>query len=259
MVKQLELKDWWPWYRRIVATFGYDQAKDQAAADLLSKLLYGKAADLSLLKKRVADHAVLVFGAGPSLEEDLERIMRESVLRKLVTVVADGATTPLLHVAKTVPDVIVTDLDGIISDIVSAQRQGSTVIVHAHGDNIEQLQRYVPELPCAVGSTQVKPRPNVYNFLGFTDGDRAVFLAAAMEAKVIVLAGMDFGLAVGKYSKPRVKSLMVKRKKLKISRELLEWLAQKNQGDIALYNLTANGEKISGFIRIQAEDLKKLV
>ena len=109
--------------------------------------------------------------------------MREGVLQKFVTVVADGATTALLHVAKAVPDVIVTDLDGVVSDIVSAQRQGSIVVIHAHGDNIEQLNSFVPDFPRAIGSTQVEPRPNVYNFLGFTDGDRAVFLAAAMGAK----------------------------------------------------------------------------
>ena len=219
-MKPLELEDWWPWYRRIIETFGYSQAQDQAAADLLSKLLAGKAVDPDEVRKRVANRAVMVFGAGPSLEEDLTQVMREGVLRKFVTIVADGATTALLHVAKTAPDVIVTDLDGVVSDIVSAQRQGSEVVVHAHGDNIEALKRYAPEFPRAVGSTQVEPRPNVYNFLGFTDGDRAVFLSAAMGAKLIVLAGMDFGSTVGEYSKVKVKSLAVKRKKMEISREL---------------------------------------
>ena len=253
------MTDWWPWYRRIIGTFGYDQAQDQAAADLLSKLLAGKAAEPDEVRKRVASRAVMVFGAGPSLEEDLRQVMRVGLLRKFVTVVADGATTALLHVAKAAPDVIVTDLDGVVSDIVSAQRQGSAVVVHAHGDNIEQLKRYVPEFPRAVGSTQVEPRPNVYNFLGFTDGDRAVFLAAALGAKLIVLAGMDFGSTVGEYSKPKVKSLAVKRKKMEISRLLLEWLAQHIGGDIALYNLTAKGEAIKGFPSIQPQDLKKLV
>jgi hypothetical protein len=80
-----------------------------------------------------------------------------------------------------------------------------------------------------------------------------------MGAKPIVLAGMDFGSTVGKYSKQQVKSLAVKREKLRISRELLEWLAQEMQGKIKLYNMTANGEKIKGFRNIQPEDLKKLV
>jgi len=254
----LELGDWWPWYRRILETFGYDQAKDQYAADLLSKLLAGKAVDPATLRKRVANRAVLVFGAGPSLEDNLRQAMHEGVLQKFVTVVADGATTALLHVAKDVPDVIVTDLDGVMPDIVSAQKQGSVVVIHAHGDNIESLQQYVPDFPCAVGSTQVEPRLGVYNFFGFTDGDRAVFLAAAMGAKIIVLAGMDFGSTVGKYSKANVKSLAVKRQKLRISRELLAWLAQEVHGEIALYNMTAKGEEVAGFRSIQPEDLKKL-
>jgi hypothetical protein len=256
---KLGLNDWGPWYRRIIERFGYDQAKDQYAADLLSSLLAGKAADVSVLRKRVANQPALVFGAGPSLEENLKQVTCEGVLQKFVTLVADGATTAFLHVSNTVPDVIATDLDGVISDIVSAQKQGSVIVIHAHGDNIEQLQRYVPDFSSAIGSTQVEPRPNVYNFLGFTDGDRAVFLAAAAGAKLIVLAGMDFGSTVGKYSKQQVKSLTVKRKKLRISRELLEWLAQQIQGKIKLYNMTANGEKIKGFRNIQPEDLKKLV
>jgi len=258
-MKQLDLNDWWPWYRRIIVMFGYDQAKDQYAADLLSKLLDGKALEFEELRKRIENRAVLVFGAGPSLEEDLFQVMHVGVLRNFVIFVADGATSALLNLAKIDPDVIATDLDGVIADIVSAQKQGSIVVIHAHGDNIEALQTYVPEFSCAIGSTQVEPRPGVHNFLGFTDGDRAVFLARAAGAKKIVLAGMDFGLAVGKYSKVNVKSLAVKQQKLRISRELLEWLAQKTRGEIELYNITQKGEPVAGFKNILPDGLKKLI
>jgi len=256
---RLELNDWWPWYRRITETFGYDRKKDQYATDMLSALLAGKATDPPELAKRVTNQPAMVFGAGPSLEENLKQVVREGLLERFVTFVADGATTAFLHASNTVPDVIVTDLDGIVSDIVSAHKQGSVIVIHAHGDNIEQLQRYVPDFSSAIGSTQVEPRPNVHNFLGFTDGDRAVFLATALGAELIVLAGMDFGSTVGKYSKQLVKSLPVKLEKLRISRLLLEWLAQQSHGKIKLYNMTANSEKIKGFRNIQPEDLKKLV
>lgn len=256
---KLELEDWWPWYRRIVETFGYSQAQDQQAADLLSALLKDKALDVSELERRIQNRSVLVFGAGPSLEEDLKQVMCEGVIGRFVTVVADGATSALLHLANVVPDIVVTDLDGVVSDIVSAQMQGAAVVIHAHGDNIGRLKRYVPDFSCAVGSTQVEPRLGVYNFCGFTDGDRAVFLAAAFGAKSIVLAGMDFGLTVGKYSKQQVKSLAVKRKKMRIGRELLEWLAQKTEGSIKLYNVTSGGENITGFQNVQPEQLKKIV
>jgi len=255
----LKLSEWWPWYSRIIATFGYDQAKDQFAADLLSRLLAARAGDPSKIRELVAGRPVLVFGAGPSLEENLRQLGGEQVFDRFVLITADGATSALMNIAGRAPDVVVTDLDGVIDDIIAAEKQGAVIIVHAHGDNIEQVRKFVPKFSNPIGSTQVQPRPNVYNFFGFTDGDRAVFLAAGMGAKMIVLAGMDFGLTVGKYSKQQVKSLSVKRKKLEISRELLEWLAENAQGDVKLYNVTGKGEEIKGFKNVEPRDLKKLV
>jgi 2-amino-4-hydroxy-6-hydroxymethyldihydropteridine diphosphokinase len=185
--------------------------------------------------------------------------MNEGLLKKTVTIVADGATTAFVQISGTAPNVIVTDLDGIISDIVCAQNLGAFVVIHAHGDNIDKLKKYVPEFPTAIGSTQAHPRANVYNFLGFTDGDRAVFLAARMGAKLIALAGMDFGYTVGKYSKKQVASIEVKRKKLNIGKELLEWLAAEKGEKIQLYNITTNGENIKGFRNIETADLQNLI
>ena len=254
-----ELADWLPWYNKIIETFGYDACGDQQATDLLSKLLTGRAGQVAELRKLIANRPVLVFGAGPSLEEDLRQVMKEGLLQKTATIVADGATTAFVQISGTAPNVIVTDLDGIISDIVCAQKLGATVVIHAHGDNIDKLKKYVPEFSKAIGSTQTHPCSNVYNFLGFTDGDRAVFLAAGMGAKLIALAGMDFGGTIGKYSKKWVTSIEVKRKKLQIGKELLEWLAAETGEKIMLYNITSNGENIKGFKNIKVADLLNLV
>jgi hypothetical protein len=64
--------------------------------------------------------------------------------------------------------------------------------VHAHGDNIDKLEKYVPLLHSIVGSTQSVPLKNVYNFGGFSDGDRCVFLAKEFGAAKINLIGFDF-------------------------------------------------------------------
>ena len=178
------LDDWLPWYDRILETFGFDPSEDQKATDLLSELLAERAGSVDELRKLIADRPVLVFGAGPSLEEDLRQAMKEGLLQKMVTVVADGATTAFLQIAGTSPNVIVTDLDGVISDIICAQNQGAVVVIHAHGDNMDKLKKYVQEFSKAIGSTQTQPRTNVHNFLGFTDGDRAVFLAAARAGNI---------------------------------------------------------------------------
>ena len=257
MNASISLKEWWPWYNKIINTFGYDRSKDQLVADVLSNLISWRAVDPQQLKVLLSGQSVLVFGAGPSLEEDLQQIAKENLLKKCAIISADGATTALLKVAKVVPRVVVTDLDGNINDLLRANGLGSIMVVHGHGDNINRLRKYVPKFKSVVGTTQVEPRPNVYNFGGFTDGDRAVFLATAMGAKLVALAGMDLGRVVGKYSKKQVRSVEVKVSKLKICKELLEWLASKI--DIPLYNVTGRGENIEGFIDLTYSKLTKIV
>jgi uncharacterized Rossmann fold enzyme len=257
MNTSVSLKEWWPWYNKIINTFGYDRSKDQLATDVLSRLISHRAIDLQQLKVLLSGRSVLVFGAGPSLEEDLQQIAKENLLKKCAIISADGATTALLKVAKVVPNVVVTDLDGDINFLLRADRLGSVMVIHGHGDNIDRLRKYVPKFKSVVGTTQVEPRPNVHNFFGFTDGDRAVFLAIVMRAKLVALAGMDLGRVVGKYSKKQVRSVEVKILKLKICKELLEWLA--SRVDVPLYNVTRRGESIKGFVNVTSSELTKIV
>lgn len=255
--ENISLNDWWPWYNRIASIFGYDKTKDQRAADILSALLTKKAINLNEFRALVADRSVLVFGAGPSLEENLRKVSAEGILERCVIFSADGATTALLRIVKATPNVVITDLDGTIRDLLLADKLGATMVIHGHGDNIDQLKRHVPKFVRAFGTTQVEPRSDVYNFGGFTDGDRAVFLAVAMGARLIALAGMDLGNVIGRYSKTYVSSVEVKKLKLKICRELLEWLASRTA--IKLFNVTERGENIRGFKNITASSLQKLI
>ncbi|MEM2818029.1 MAG: hypothetical protein QXN39_06050, partial [Archaeoglobaceae archaeon] len=62
-----------------------------------------------------------------------------------------------------------------------------------------------------VATTQSKPFGRVYNFCGFTDGDRAVLIAKKFGAKKITLYGFDFEKAEG-----------TKLKKLKWAKKILE-------------------------------------
>lgn len=249
----MNLNSWWAWYKKISKLLGLSELKDQYATDVLSELIKDKGMRPSELRKVVEGRAVIVFGAGPSLEHDILSIGR--MLGEFVLITADGATSALLRLGKTAPHIIVSDLDGRPEDIILAHRLGSIPVIHAHGDNIELLKKYVPRFKRVLGTTQVKPRENVYNFGGFTDGDRAVFLAEVMGARTVVLAGMDFGEEIGPYSKTRTTS--IKKLKLKIGKELLEWLASRTR--VELYNVTHRGEDITGFERIKPEDLHNLI
>ena len=71
------------------------------------------------------------------------------------------------------------------------------------------------------------PVEKVYNFGGFTDGDRCVFLADEFAAKEIILVGMEFGRPVIRYSTEMVKNENLKNEKMKVARKLLEMLAKR--------------------------------
>ena len=86
--------------------------------------------------------------------------------------------------------------------------------------NIERIASLTSFFNNVLGTTQAQPIGNLYNFGGFTDGDRAIFLAVALGASEITLAGMDFGDIVTKYSRPNISNALeeaddFKKKKLR--------------------------------------------
>ncbi|MGA2934353.1 MAG: 6-hydroxymethylpterin diphosphokinase MptE-like protein [Methanomicrobiales archaeon] len=196
-------EDWEPYYLRILDHFSFDRARDEEAAILLSSLLPRD--DLPLLAGLIRGRAVTVCGNGPNLIEELDRI-------KGTVIAADGAANRL-YARGILPDAIVTDLDGATDAFIDMNRGGTVIVVHAHGDNMALLRSWVPRFPGPlVGTTQSRPFGSIHNFGGFSDGDRAVFLADALDASEVVLAGFDL-------DDPTVGP--VKRGKLLFARELL--------------------------------------
>jgi 2-amino-4-hydroxy-6-hydroxymethyldihydropteridine diphosphokinase len=220
--------DWFPYYQNIRWQFGYSTQKDQAAADMLSRMIKRKALDVRVLQRKIIGKQVMVIGAGPSLEKNIEFIKLNT---NFVKVVANGAVQALIE-RNIKPTIVVTDLDGNPSFLRKAEQLGATLVVHAHGDNINKLKKLVPKFRHLIGSTQVMPVENVYNFGGFTDGDRCVFLAEEFGAKEIILIGMELGKNIGKYSKEVIIDIDLKRKKMKAGKRLLETLAKKSRSQL---------------------------
>lgn len=185
---------WWlPVYEHILRDFGFERDADERAARLLCTLVSeaNNRAPIERLKELIEKRRTLVCGKAPRLASDLKRAKEGGVLDGSVLIAADGATSVLLSL-KMVPHIIVSDLDGNMCDIIAASKMGSLVVVHAHGDNIPLLSEYVPRLKSVIPTTQSMPFDEVYNFGGFTDGDRCVFLAGAFGASKVVLLGFDF-------------------------------------------------------------------
>ncbi|MGD1836097.1 MAG: 6-hydroxymethylpterin diphosphokinase MptE-like protein [Nitrososphaeraceae archaeon] len=223
----MKFEDWFPHYQLIRKKFGYSTEKDQDAAKLLSKLIF-KPLNLKLLKKKIHNKRVLVIGAGPDLETNLDFIKEHS---KLLKIAADGSVQFLLE-NNLYPDVVVTDLDGNINYLKLASKRGSIMVIHAHSDNVELLKKHVPKFSNIIGTTQVMPVENVYNFGGFTDGDRCVFLADEFGAKDIILVGMCFGNIIGSYSKSKLNNPLLKKEKMKIGKQLLYMLSKQSKSNL---------------------------
>ncbi len=251
----MRLSSWIRTYRRIAAALSLDEERDASAAIELASILEGTpTARVEDLVRSVTGQVVSVWGAGPSLEQDLARAIDFGLLESTANFAADGAVTAFLESEK-VPHMLFTDLDGPSTDLLKANSLGSLAVIHAHGDNLPALRRLTKSFTGKVfGSTQVHPiPPYVLNLGGFTDGDRAAHWAFELGASAIFLFGMDLGPIIGRYSKPDLSGepLVRKLKKLEIAGDLLSSLSKQ----IQIYNFTSSGKKIPLIANASFSDL----
>jgi len=238
---------WETRYNEIINEFGYSKKKDAQSSRLLDSLL-PKKTRITELKDLIENKPIFIIGAGPSLLSCIPVLKK---YKKITKIVADGAVRALLeNDLKT--DIVVTDLDGDINSLKRIGRTNTIMIVHAHGDNLENLYLAKSFKKC-IGTTQTKQFGNIHNFGGFTDGDRCVFLASHFRAKKIILFGMDFGTKIGSFSKTRVINKSIKRRKLRRGQKLLEWLSQKSESE--LYSTS----RLKGFMKIKFGDIDNII
>ncbi len=218
----MEYSEWAPVYRRIGAELDLPFAREEAAFARLRELLPPAARDhpLERVARRLQGREVVVVGLAP--DAGPPPLWRwPAGAGRLAVVAADGATTTCLT-AGLVPEVVVTDLDGPVPAELAANQRGSLVVVHAHGDNGAAVAEWVPQFPGElVGSWAGPPRDGIIDVGGFTDGDRAAFLAEHVGARRILLWGFDFERVVE--DDPRAEAR--KRTKLTWAGRLLAQLA----------------------------------
>ncbi|KUL03321.1 MAG: 6-hydroxymethyl-7,8-dihydropterin pyrophosphokinase [Methanomicrobiales archaeon 53_19] len=179
---RMRFEDWEPHYTEILDYFGFDRAADEEAATLLAEILPRD--DIGALTTLISGKNVTICGNAPCLASETDRI--EGV------VIAADAAALILYNAGIIPDAIFTDLDGADDPFITMNEGKTIIAVHAHGDNMPLLRRWVPRFPGKlIGTTQASPRNNIHNFGGFTDGDRAAFTADALGAARLNFIGFD--------------------------------------------------------------------
>ena len=246
-------------YRDIALMLDLDPEEDRKATNRADEIFMSRGDELPKLigdlSARIAGNPVVIFGCGPSLDQHVDEL-RSTLLRGTAALIAaDGATSALLE-SGIVPDVIVTDLDGNVPDIISASRRGALTILHFHGDNQESASRHLPALENVIPVTQNEPTEFVRNFGGFTDGDKCLFLAVAFGAAMAILVGMDFGDTVGPRSSPGVNTDSPNKiRKLEIGKGLCQELIRRSGIDV----YTLSPRLLEGAHNISPEDVRKML
>ncbi|ADE05012.1 6-hydroxymethylpterin diphosphokinase MptE-like protein [Haloferax volcanii] len=208
----MDFTTWEPVYGRILDDFGFDRTGDERARDALADLV--KPFDRDRLNW--AGATVAVCGAAPTLDAELDRLDDPDV----DVVVAASTAADAVRDAGFDLDLMVTDLDKNPETAVELTESGVPVAAHAHGDNLPAVREWVPQFDAdhVLGTTQAAPVGPVVNWGGFTDGDRAAFIADELGAKRLVFAGWDF-------DDPTVDAM--KARKLRWAERLLRWLERR--------------------------------
>jgi len=205
----MDFEEWEPYYEEILREFGYSREDDEKAARVLDETLAGDRIEPQILDRMLRGQDVSVAGNGPSLKDEVAGC--DGIL-----ITADEATSVAMK-AGLGPDLVVTDLDGDVKDQIKANVKGAIIAIHAHGDNIPAIRRWAPLFRGRVmATTQSRPFSKVYDFGGFTDGDRAAFLARHFGASRIRLLGFDF-----EHPSPKDENPEVKMKKLAWAKKLI--------------------------------------
>jgi 2-amino-4-hydroxy-6-hydroxymethyldihydropteridine diphosphokinase len=239
----VEYAQWAPHYERIRLEFGFPTDREEAAAALLEALLPPSARGdpIARIRSRLLGRDAIVVGLAPNAgPPPLWR--RPAAERPPALIAADGATATCLA-AGLVPTLVVSDLDGPVPSEVAANRRGSLVVVHGHGDNLEALEEWVPQFPGELaGSWSGPPRGSLLNVGGFTDGDRAAFLAEHCGAERVVLWGFDFDHVEETDPVRRTRKLA----KLVWARRLLVLLAEEGRASVLTWQKDGSLEPYVG-------------
>ncbi len=257
--QELGQKWYQTFYDEVVQSLRFSKSQDEFSRNVLSLLLRLKS-NLVFPDSEKTSQVGIVFGAGPSLVDDVRDLRKFISKNKPVLIAADGAADGIYATCKLHANFIVSDLDSCSPSMLEEQSRFRHLFIHSHGNNLENILKIVPGLGNNLtGTTQIEPLENVANIGGLTDGDRACFLAAALNLKTVIIAGMSFGTEEGSFSKNRSNQKFDFSRwlrKLEFGKKSLEFLVR-NSPSMTFINVTKNGVPISGARQMTTYELNR--
>lgn len=182
----MDFSEWEPIYVEILDDFGFSREDDENSVRILKALTLSSDLRSGDEAAEALGDVVTVVGNAPCLEDDISKGIKGTVL-------CSGSAVCRLMAGGIVPDMIFTDLDGDIDAQMDASSKGAITFIHAHGDNSDLIMQYAGMFKGPVVlTTQSTPEYTVFNYGGFTDGDRAYCFARHFGVRDIRLAGFDY-------------------------------------------------------------------
>ena len=212
------------------------QLKPSSNKDLNSLLQkHQNFTSLSSISKIIYNKTVVIIGAGSQVLEIIKS--HREIIEKNVCIAADGATTALLK-QNILPEIIVTDLDGNIEDQIYSNKKGSIIVVHAHGDNIQTIKKFVPIIPKTISGIEstTKSKINIIRLLEiFFDNwksDKNIWLWSEAAEK-------SFYQTLKKELEDKFKNIITENskiaEKIKVLKEIISFLDEKQNIKLDLY------------------------
>ena len=200
---------WWHLQEEINEDFGFDVRREKVAQKLLTRFSRGH----SLRSLDISGKKVVIVGADLS---------NNTPLPNEFLIVADGAVKAFRE-RNRIPNIVVSDLDGYPSDIDWATRNGASLVIHGHGDNLSRLIEHVPNMNFTT-LTSTYPSESLDCWGGFTDGDRSILMALSLGATSVSLLGFSFD-SLGKYTGSS--SPQIKKKKLRWAKRIISEISSR--------------------------------
>jgi len=194
-------------------------------------ILFKPTSKWNIIRDLIYNRRAVVVGAGPNVLNTLD-VYKNIRKSSDVIIVADGAVKAVLEKGFK-PNIVVSDLDGDPKYLLEAYKLGSKFIILCHGDNIDKIILYSRFFKDIFLTSQIiSLPPYILNLGGFTDGDRAIYIATRFKAKKILLVGMEFNAEIGLYSLGISKDLKRKKIKLRIADSLTRHLIHRYNIDV---------------------------
>lgn len=208
----MDFSEWEPIYIEILNDLGYSRDEDENSVRILKAVTLNSDLRSGDDAAEILGDVVTVVGNAPCLEEDISKGIEGTVL-------CSGSAVGRLMAQSIIPDMVFTDLDGDIDPQIEASSKGAFTFIHAHGDNADLIMKYAGMFKGPVVlTTQSAPEYTVFNYGGFTDGDRAFCFARHFGVKDIHLVGFDYDNPMPKEGSDPA----VKKRKLVWARKIIQ-------------------------------------